>query len=528
MPGINLIQKTLTQFSVAMLAACFSLTVNADDVYTSTQSLQWSESAVEADTDSTTAYDLSQEDVWLRIRNGFKIDDAASNNPLVAVHESWYAARPESIHRIVERSRRYLYHIVQEVDRRAMPMEIALLPMVESAFKSTALSSSAASGIWQFIPSTGRHYGLRQDAWYDGRRDFPAATNAALDYLSKLYLDFGDWQLALAAYNCGEGCVARAIQKNVQLGLPTDYASLTLPAETRNYVPRLLAIKNLIRNPDQYGLVINSLPNQPYFNQIPVHANLDMHSAARLANMNNDEFMALNAAFPRKLIRSDTPVNLLVPVDKADQFQRNLEAGNWDSWQPYAAKKGERPADIAKRFDVSVDRLTELNQFNLKRGKLANAQTILVPVRLRNGVASLAADLPQAAAPTHPNPERHIVQRGETLFGVARRYGLSAAQLTAANPELDANLKVGQQILLPADMSSNVRDVSFSRQDAGAPRTQKSTIRSSTRYTVKRGDTLHAIAQRFDVKLSEIKSWNPDLKDGGKVQAGQTVIVNKS
>ena len=527
MPGINMIQKTLTQLSVAMLAACFSLTVNAEDVYSSTQSLQWGDSAVEAEADSKTINDLSQEDVWLRIRNGFKIDDAASNNPLVAVHESWYAARPESIHRMVDRSRRYLYHIVQEIDRRAMPMEIALLPMIESAFKSTALSTSAASGIWQFIPSTGRHYGLRQDAWYDGRRDFPAATNAALDYLSKLYLDFGDWQLALAAYNCGEGCVARAIQKNVQLGLPTDYASLTLPAETRNYVPKLLAIKNLIRNPDQYGLVIDSLPNQPYFNQIPVHANLDMHSAARLADMNNDEFMALNAAFPRKLIRSDTPVNLLVPVDKSDQFQRNLEAGNWDSWQPYAAKKGERPADIAKRFDVSVDRLTELNQFNLKRGKLVNAQTILVPVKGRGGVATLAADLLQAAVPTNPNPERHIVQRGETLFGVARRYGLSAAQLTAANPEIDTNLKVGQHILLPADIPSNVRDVSFSRPDSVAPRTQKSAARS-TRYTVKRGDTLHAIAQRFDVKLSEIKSWNPDLKDGGKVQAGQTVIVNKS
>ncbi len=143
--------------------------------------------------------------------------------------------------RLVERSRPYLYHIVEEVDRRAMPMEIALLPMIESAFIPTALSPSAASGIWQFIPSTGRIYGLKQDTWYDGRRDFTAATSAALDYLGKLYLDFGDWQLALAAYNCGEGCVARAIQKNVQQGLPTDYASLSLPNETRHYVPKLLA-----------------------------------------------------------------------------------------------------------------------------------------------------------------------------------------------------------------------------------------------------------------------------------------------
>lgn len=529
MPAIKVTQKALTKLGLAVLSACISLTVYADDVYTSSQSLQWgdsADSAVNNEIDPETVSELGQDDVWLRVRSGFKIDDAASDNPLVAVHESRYAAQPNSILGIVNRSRRYLYHIVQEVDRRGMPMEIALLPMIESAFKSTALSTSAASGIWQFIPSTGRHYGLKQDAWYDGRRDFPAATNAALDYLSKLYLDFGDWQLALAAYNCGEGCVGRAIQKNVEQGLPTDYASLTLPAETRNYVPKLLAIKNLIRNPEQYGLVIDSLPNQPYFNQIPVRANLDMHSAARLADMNNDEFMALNAAFPRNLIRSDTPVNLLVPVEKADQFQRNLEAGNWDSWQPYAAKKGERPADIAKRFDVSLARLTELNQFRLKNGKLVNAQTILVPVKGRSEVARLEEDLPEDTAPASPNPAQHVVQRGETLYGVARRYGVSTAQLTAANPGLDAKIKADQRIYLPEANTAGIREVVYSQQTPQTPRTSKSA--KSTRYTVKRGDTLHTIAQRFDVKLSEIKTWNPDLKESGRVEAGQTVIVNKS
>ncbi len=469
----------------------------------------------------------ADDDVWLRIRSGFKIDDAASGNPLVPVHESWYAARPDYVRRMVSRSRSYLYHIVEEVDRRAMPMEIALLPMIESAFKSTALSTSSASGIWQFIPSTGRHYGLKQDAWYDGRRDFPAATNAALDYLSKLYLDFGDWQLALAAYNCGEGCVARAIQKNVQQGLPTDYASLTLPPETRNYVPKLLAIKHIIRNPEQYGLVIDTLPNQPYFNQIPVHANLDMHSAARLANMDTDDFMALNAAFPRKLIRSDTPVTLLVPVDKADQFQRNLDAGDWDSWKPYAAKKGESPQDIANRFDVSLDRLTELNQFHLKGGKLVSAQTILVPVKGR-GTASNVFELETAKVETPPaslNPGHHQVQPGETLYGVARRYGLSLTQLTEANPGLDSKLQAGQRIQLPATTSA-AREMPQDKQ-ASHSRHAKN-LAKSTRYTVKRGDTLHAIAERFDVSLSEIKAWNPDLKKGNKVRAGQTVVVNKT
>jgi membrane-bound lytic murein transglycosylase D len=522
----------LTQLSLAALSACFSLTVTAADPRASIQSLEWSNDAASTALDNAAPNqdgpaDVSQNDVWLRIRSGFKIDDAASQNPLVSVNESWYAARPDYVRRMVSRSRRYLYHIVQEVDRRAMPMEIALLPMIESAFNSTALSTSSASGIWQFIPSTGRNYGLKQDAWYDGRRDFPAATNAALDYLSKLYLDFGDWQLALAAYNCGEGCVARAIQKNVQQGLPTDYASLTLPPETQNYVPKLLAIKNLIRNPEQFGVVIDTLPNQPYFNQIPVHANLDIHAAARLANMSSDDFIALNAAFPRKLIRSDTPVKLLVPVDKADQFQRNLEAGNWDSWQPYTAQKGERPEGIARRFDVSVARLTELNQFHLKRGKLESAQTILVPVKGRNAVATAipAPVAEEAIAPSSSEAGSHVVQRGETLFGVARRYGLSVAQLSEANPDLNSNIQPGQTIQLPSNASAtrvaaHVQPASFT---SPAQKTTK-----PTRYTVKRGDTLHAIAQRFDVSLTDIKAWNPDLKNNSKVRAGQTVVVNKT
>jgi len=522
LPGIKLTTIKL-QLSLAVLALSFSCSTLAAEPAASTQMLEWSNESASDTSDSAASNrdnpaEISQDDVWQRIRSGFKIDDAASQNPLVSVHESWYAARPDYVRRMVSRSRQYLYHIVQEVDRRAMPMEVALLPMIESAFNSTALSTSAASGIWQFIPSTGRLYGLKQDHWYDGRRDFPAATNAALDYLSKLYLDFGDWQLALAAYNCGEGCVARAIQKNVQQGLPTDYASLTLPAETRNYVPKLLAIKNLIRNPAQYGIAIDTLPNQPYFTQVTVHANLDIRSAARLADMSSNDFIALNAAFPRQLIRSDAPVNLLVPVDKTDHFQRNLEAGNWDSWQPYTAQKGERPEDIARRFDVSVSRLTELNQFHLKRGKLMSAQTILVPVKGRG-----AAVAEEQLAPTGPGgTSQHVVQRGETLFGVARRYGLSVAQLTAANPGIDTQLKTGQLVQLP----SNAREVEPIQQAAVTPRPQKSA--KPTRYTAKRGDTLHAIAEHFDVSLTDIKAWNPAFKKSSKVRAGQTVVVKKA
>lgn len=440
MPGIK-----LNLSSLALLASLFSCPALAEEPHAGIQTLAWGDATAAAPADNETTAKADHNDVWQRIRYGFGVNEEASLNPLVAVHESWFAARPENVRRLAERSRPFLYHIVEELDRRAMPMEIALLPMIESAFNPAALSSSAASGIWQFIPATGRHYGLRQDTWYDGRRDFTAATNAALDYLGKLFLDFGDWQLALAAYNCGEGCVGRAIQRNVRDGLPTDYASLTLPNETRHYVPKLLALKSLIREPEPYGIAIEQLPDQPYFNQVTVHANMDLHSAARLADMSSDEFAALNAAFLRNLIRSDTPVNLLLPVGKADLFQRNLETGSWDSWRPYAAQKGERPATIAKRFDVSLGRLEEHNQLHTKNGKLARAQTILVPVRGRGAVAAQDDLRAPAAAPA-----RHVVQRGDTLHAIAQRFAISLADIKAWNPVFrnSSKIRVGQRVVV--------------------------------------------------------------------------------
>ena len=514
------IASTQSKSGLALLLLLVCLTGFAAEPSAQIQTLEWHGDALPLPAESETVSEVRPLDVWQRIRNGFKIDEAASDNPLVATYVAWYTARPDNVRRMAERSRRYLFHIVQEVDRRSMPMEIALLPMIESAFNSSALSSSAASGIWQFMPATGRHYGLKQDDWYDGRRDFTASTHAALDYLGKLYLDFGDWQLALAAYNCGEGCVARAIQKNVDQGLPTDYASLTLPNETRHYVPKLLAIKNMIRNPAQFGVAINSLANQPYFNQVTVHAGMDIHAAARLADMSSNDFIELNAAFPRNLIRSDSPVNLLVPVDKTDQFKRNLETKTWDSWQPFPAQKGDRLEAIAKRFKVTIERLKEYNLFNLKRGKLVQAQSILVPVQGRGVVAPPKPMTDSGVEGT----SYHKVGSGDTLFGVARRYGLTVSSLIQANPDLNGNLHVGKTLVLPLNEKAipkraTIQHVAINQNNI------KSTQPAD--YTVKRGDTLLSIAQRFDASLADIKHWNPAFGKSNTIRPGQEIVVRK-
>jgi len=467
----------------------------------------------------------NEADVWQRIRSGFRFSE--TNNPLTQAHEKWYAAHPDYVKRMVLRSRRYLFHIATEVERRGMPMEIALLPMIESAFNSKAYSTAAASGIWQFIPSTGKHYGLKQNHWYDGRRDFTAATNAALDYLGKLYRDFGDWQLALAAYNCGEGCVGRAIKKNIQLGLPTDYASLSLSAETRHYVPKLLAIKNLVLDPMRFGVALDVLPNQPYFAQIELNTSMDVRSAARLAGMELDDFTTLNPAFSRNLIRSDTPINILVPVDKTDHFQNSLKNGTWDTWTSYYAKKGERLEALAARFDTTVARLREHNSFNLNRaGKLARAQSILIPVKGRGVVANLAPGLKLA-----PSPESnlHTVIAGETLYSIARRYNLSVSDLKIANSEITDVVQAGQVLLLPLKVGETTAVKATAEIEPALKKvafTQKIRSKDAPRYyTVKRGDTLSSVARRFDVELSELTALNPKLKRSRQIQAGNRIIV---
>src|SRR5262245_50744486 len=287
----------------------------------------------------------------------------------------------------------FLYHVVEEVERRKMPTEIALLPMIESAYNPQAYSRSHASGMWQFIPSTGKIYGLRQNFWYDGRRDVLAATEAALDYLQKLYDQFGDWTLALAAYNWGEGAVSRAIARNQAKGLPTDYESLPMPLETRNYVPKLQAVKNIVANPGQYGLVLPDIPNKPYFATVSTDRHIDVKLAATLAEMDLEDFRFLNPAHNKPVIRSDGSETLVLPIDRIETFQRNLEAYDrpFVTWQTYTMKRHDEPAAIAKKHGITLAELKEANGITGKK-KFVPGQTLLVP--LRTGAEPNLPDLP--------------------------------------------------------------------------------------------------------------------------------------
>lgn len=342
------------------------------------------------------------DNLWQRIRNGFGMPNLDSR--LVADRQAWYLNRPEMLARIIERSRKYLYHIVDELERRGMPTELALLPMVESAFNPLAASPARALGMWQFIPSTGRNYKLNRDFWVDERRDIIASTSAALDYLQDVYEMHGDWHLALASYNWGEHAVARAVAKNQVKGLPTDYASLTMPTETRYYVPKLQALKNIIAQPELFGFQLDRVPNQPYFEKVDLARDIDISLAAKLAELPLSEFIALNPAYHRPLIRGDQDHQLVLPTEKVQTFLSNLRRHEAQekplaTWHTYRLKEGEKLDKVASRFNVSAARLKQLNGIT-NRTKIGPGLNLLVPGPGAQVSDQLAVHLPKVQPET--------------------------------------------------------------------------------------------------------------------------------
>jgi membrane-bound lytic murein transglycosylase D len=347
-------------------------------------------------------------DLFERIRRGFAMPDL--QNELVTDREQWYAQRPDYILRMTQRSRKYLYHIVEEIESRGMPTELALLPFVESAFNPQAVSTAKASGMWQFMPATGRNFDLKQNVFRDDRRDVQASTRAALDYLQKLYAMFGDWHLALAAYNWGEGSVGRAIAKNQKAGLETTYAELTMPMETRFYVPKLQAIKNIIARPDSFGLKLPDIPNHPYFQSVPLPRDMDVTVAAKLAEVSLEDFRSLNPSAHRPVLLAAGNPQILLPWDNAEIFQRNYEAfggsrlASWTAWVVPATMK---VTEAAKRANMAEADFRSIN--NIPPHMLIKAGSVmLVP---RNGrqnedVAPSIADHGQVALAPEPPPAK--------------------------------------------------------------------------------------------------------------------------
>ena len=497
------------------------------------------------------AIDLTSEpeELFQRMRQGFSMPNI--NNALVLHHQQWYLNHPESLRRMVERSSRYLHHIVEEIEKRGMPMELALLPMVESAYNPTAYSRSHASGLWQFVPSTGKQYKLEQNWWVDARRDIVASTAAALDYLQYIYDLHGDWHLALASYNWGEGAVGRAINKNKANGLSTDYLSLTMPEETRNYVPKLQALKNVFSNPNVLAnLNIRGVPNRPYFATVTKTANIDVKLAAKLAEMPVQEFVALNPAHNRPVIKSETP--MVIPADKVDTFISNLEAHEesekpLSSWQAYTVKTGDKLEQIAPRFGMTVANLKAVNGINGKN-KVGPGLTLLVAGQEGTEPAegaALAEQQPLVVPPprlAQPEPtvvatpvavtRTHTVQKGETLVKVAQRYGMTLAEIKQLNKLRAEHVNAGTKLTVAAATaetgskpnSAGQRNTLAEVENKHVEARNEAVASAVTRgHTVRKGETLVQVASRYGMTLAELKQLNKLRAD--QVNAGTRLLV---
>ena len=475
-------------------------------------------------------------DLLDRIRDGYALPDVA--HYAVDREIELYRKNPDFLDRTFKRGARYLYYIVQEIEKRKLPLELALLPVVESAFNPVAYSRSRASGLWQFIPSSGKHYGLEQNWWIDERRDVIEATGAALTYLQYLNTYFaGDWYLAIAAYNGGEGTVGSAVRRNQAAGLPTDFFSLNLRAETRDYVPKLLAISRIVRNPEAYGLSFAAIPNQPFFEAVEPGRQVHLEQAAQLAGITREDMFALNPGYNRMTTPPNGPHRLLLPIPNAQTFrQAMLDPSLVDqssvavvAIEPppevrHKVRSGETLSAIARNYGVPM---LAIQQANGIRGSVIHpGDSLLIPASDVGATATLAAlaaprdditsQLPEHQKPAAPKkPKVHVVKSGDSLWSVARKHGVTVPALASANGlSSKAGLVPGARLEIPGAGGGT------------ATRTASNDARESSRvtYKVKHGDTLSEIADRFDVSVRELMTWNR-LRQSSSLRAGQRLVV---
>ncbi len=461
-------------------------------------------------------------DLFDRMRAGFKLDDVDSH--AIDQQLDWYADHPEYLERAFGRAELYMYHIVTELEARGMPLEIALLPVVESAFEPYAYSRARASGLWQFVPGTGSRFGLKQNWWYDGRRDVVESTRAAFDYLQFLHDEFnGDWLLAIAAYNCGEMAVRRAVAHNEAAGKPTDFWSLRLPKETRAYVPKLLAMRRLVADPEAYGLGFSRIPNQPYFARVDTLGQIDLKVAADIAGITHEQLYELNPAFHRWATDPSGPHYLLVPAEVAEVFEQNVAQLTPDQRlgaTTYTVRKGDSIASIARKFSTTIQVVHELN--DLPTGPLLVGTDLRVPA----AHATLPPKVMLAAARVDGKRDRgfrgrphiHVVRRGDSLWAIARRAGIDVNTLAMMNGMQPSDtLRTGQRLRL----------TSTTRSARGAQLASASSGDRPVTYIVRAGDTLSRIAHMFQVTVTQIANWN-DIGTRTIIRPGQKLLIRVS
>ncbi len=448
-------------------------------------------------------------DLWARMRNGYALD-LTERQKRIDIQLNWYKKHQRYIDRTTARSSRYLHHIVQEAERRNMPLELALLPIVESAFDPFAYSHGRASGLWQFIPGTGKAFGLNQDWWYDGRRDVIASTDAALKYLQALANRFdGDWLLALASYNSGGGTVSKAIRYNKKRGLKTDFWSLKLPKETRAYVPKLIALAKLFKDPDKYGITLNPIPNKPYFDVVKVGSQIDLAQAAQLANISVEELYLLNPGFNRWATSPFGPHRLLIPVENTTQFKAELNSipkNQRLSWQRYKVRSGDSLSVIAKKFNTTPSVIKQVN--NLRSNMIKQNQKLLIPVAAKGNTyyAFSSDNRMQKKQSTKPRGKskskiEYTVRSGDTLWDISRKYKVGHRSLARWNGMAPTDpLRPGKKLVIWTNSTVTLSSVS----NAPPSRSQMRNIG----YRVRKGDSLARIAGKFNVTIKDIVTWN--------------------
>nr|WP_086941233.1 LysM peptidoglycan-binding domain-containing protein [Thaumasiovibrio occultus] len=458
-----------------------------------------------------------QEDVWDRIVMQLTME-VPLDNERVAYYRDWYLKHPTHLKTVAQRAEPFLFYITEEVEKRGFPLEIALLPIVESSFDQFAYSHGRAAGLWQITPPTGRTFGLEQNWWYDGRRDIVESTRGALDLLDYLQKKFdGNWLHALAAYNTGEGRVFRAIRNNRADGKPTDFFALSLPRETSDYVPKLLAVADVIANADEYGLTIPEIANTPVLEQVQPGVQMDLALAASFAGMTMQELQSLNPGYNQWATAPEGPHTLLLPVDKVESFETKFAANDRRGMNVirYQIQSGDTLSGLARKHNTRVDLIMEAN--DMTSSALREGRYLMIPIAGDgNSWSESRAALAQSQN-THGNGQRseYVVQSGDTLSGIAQSQGVTVKELTRWNGlSTTSTIRVGQKLTI---FGANGSQASHSSSSNGIIRT--------IRYEVRSGDSLSTIAQQFKVTISDLVEWN-DLDVNGYLRPGQTLKVN--